>query len=585
MNQRAAVFATTAFTLGLVLRLILCALAPRYGYTWDHLDNIGMGRTAARVGLLNVYSASRSDLAVVKSYVDGPAGVASPNPTAGAGGSVRAELAEGEAAAAVPPTAPTSSMSDRSILERTAVVLPNYPPWAMTLFFAQVRVLDLMIGESPVNTFASRLVMGSAPFAFELLTAAGLFLLARRLDTSAGLFAAALFWCAPTTAMNSGSWGQVDAFILAPAVFLVLWLIERRFVLAGIALGAAVLLKPQGLILAPIALFGLLLAVFATSRPIVSANAFRVYVAASLKLGGAAAALVVIGTLPWTLAHGADWIARSYVQSYLDLAPDTTCFAFNVWYLDALRLDDRIVFALDSTARLGGASKDTWGRLLLIAAGAVGGFACWRLALARSATARSSNEHEVERANAGVRGTLNVTRNGPPGVRRGAAPIQVSLARALTVFACLWLWSVFLLPTRSHERYIVYCVPFLVLMGVVWRSYRGALMIVLLLATAEQSWNLWLAGPPAGTLLPRLGTVAWTVRHEMEAETPSDASGPSIDDIAARVAARKDQLLREAPSRLPAYQAARARVFPWDLILTLLSIGSYLWAFALSLRR
>ncbi len=606
MNRRLRILALTAFILGLALRLVLCALAPRYGYTWDHLDNIGMGRTARRVGLLNVYSVDRTDLATVVGFAPTPASIGAgresredgPLPSPSRSGGRGEDSASPEARSrdqGSPPLRPPGTIA------RTAVVLPNYPPWAMTLFFAQARLLDIMTGHAPVNTFVSRLVLGAAPFMFELLTAFGLFLLARALDAGerTGLIAAVLFWCAPPTAMNSASWGQVDAFVLAPAVFLVLFLVERRFVLAGATLGAAMLLKPQGLILAPIALFGLVIAAFAQcsdrrgARPALEPGAsparhagnrgerwrvaLRAFAAASIRLAGSAAVVVAAGSLPWTLAHGTAWLTRSYVQSFVELAPDTTCFAFNVWYLDALRLDDRIVFALDSTARLAGMTKDAWGRLLLLAAGALAGLACWRLVLDES---RSHTAHRLQ-------------------------GLGAPSARAVTVFACLWLWSVFLFPTRVHERYIMYCIPFLILMAVIWRSYRGVLVVVLLLAAAEQSWNLWLAGPPAGSLLPRQGTIELSIRHAMNTTeraggvgseagdaagaaagfATSDAHGSGDSESTARgVEEEKQRLLLAAPARQDAYRAARARVYPWDAILTLLSIGAYVWAFVVTMR-
>jgi hypothetical protein len=129
--------------LGLLARFVVLGIAPRYGYAWDHFDNIGMGRTAASSGLLRVYSVSKEDLAIVHGQ-------------AWKNGALET-------------------------IDRRASLAPNYPPLAITIFLAQASVLAAMQGRLTANTFGARLVMASIPIAFEWITAVAAGAIAARL--------------------------------------------------------------------------------------------------------------------------------------------------------------------------------------------------------------------------------------------------------------------------------------------------------------------------------------------------------------------------------------------------------------------
>ena len=74
--------------------------------------------------------------------------------------------------------------------------------------------------------------------------------------------------------------------------------------------------------------------------------------------------------------------------------------------------------------------------------------------------------------------------------RRWMAP-----ARAPATFAALWLWSAFLFPTRVHERYVLYCMPFVIAAAAVrprlWASVAGLALV----GIGAHSWNVWQRSP------------------------------------------------------------------------------------------
>lgn len=455
---------------GLILRVGLCDIATRHGYKWDHVTNIRFGLTALEKGLLRIYSVGPSDLASVPMM----------------------QQRDGAAERIVPPA--------------RSAVMPNYPPLCMLFFSAQVGALRAIDPQTTANTFAARLVMSSLPTLFDLLAALGLYRIVRRFaERRAGVAAAAAVWLAPPVLMNAALWGQVDSFFLAPAVLAVDAMLARRWALAGLFAAAAALLKPQGLLMAPI--------LFYAALTLERGSSGR---RALLRATGAGAAASALLTLPWMLESGAAWMQRCYIVSFLDAFPDTTLKAFNIWYLDALRLDGRVAVALDSRATLLGASKDAWGRALILASMAAFAFLARRSA--------------------------------------GRRPIGVVL------FAMFWLWSAFMLPTRVHERYIIYAIPFAVAAAGRFRRFLPVVAALFLIGAAEHSWNIWLDGPAAGTLVNG---------RELSRRIAAAGAGEREEVVAAA--------MRSAESRRDGYLARRRAVAPMEWGLTLLSLGAYLY--------
>ncbi len=478
--------------LGLLARFVVLGIAPRYGYPWDHFDNIGMGRTAASAGLLRAYSVSKEDLAIVHGQ--------------------------------------TWRNGALEAIDRRAMIAPNYPPLAITVFLAQTSVLALVQGRLTANTFGARTVMASIPIALEWITAVAAGAIAARLfGERRRRLAQGLTWLFPPIFLNSCLWGQVDAFFLAPAVLTVLFLLDRRWAAAGITAAAAALLKPQGLLLAPIMLFGAVIGVDDAPRIDASRVARRL-----LTIFGSALAVVAILTAPWMVVDGIAWVRRSYIVSFLTAFPDTTLYAFNIWYADLLRLDSRPLFALDSTARVLGVTKDMWGRVLFGIASAGIAILCWKKVRPRSVS--------------------------------------------LVYFTALFLWGAFMFPTRVHERFILYGIPFVLILSVGFRSLRPALLALLIVGTAEQTWNLWMKGPPAGALMNRRQVESRLAK--LQADYDQTSAESSVQGIRKRPA-RADavaSLAGEARTVLPSYVRTRRALRPWEILFTALSIAAYLAA-------
>jgi len=154
----------------------------------------------------------------------------------------------------------------------------------------------------------------------------------------------------------------------------------------------------------------------------------------------------------------------------------------------------------------------------------------------------------------------------------------------LVLFSALWLWSVFFWPTRVHERFIIYCMPFVILAATTVRSYRPVLLGLLVLGVAEHSWNQWLSGPPAGTLLPRRSSIA--IQHQRMVESfrqrpRTDAGGTPSEPPS--VQALQEYYLRSAAGRQARYRQERAAVRPWEIALTVISLLGYAGACLASL--
>ncbi len=478
-----------AFVVGIAMRLALVAIAPRWGYAWDHFDVLGMGAVAAQRGLTHVYSAPTDLLPTIRGWV-----VQNGTPV---------------------------------VISRREVYPPNYPPLATTIFWAQSRWLGVEAPDFVANTRATRLVTSLAPWLFEVATAVGVGLLAHaltgRTTTAAG--AAALTWLAPPLMMNTAVFGQYDALALAPAVLAVAAMAGGRWAAAGIALGVALLAKPQGLLIAPIAGFAALVAAPAGLLPCLGRLA---------RLGGVALATVTLGSAPWLLADGAAWLRRCYRMNLFEVLPYTTLEAYNVWYLAALLAERHPVYdVLTSTATVAGLTRDAWGRVLL------------GLALA-AAAALAWTRHR----------------------RRPAL--------AIVVFASLWLWSVFLWPTRVHERYLLYCMPFAIAAAATVPRLRPVVAALLVLATMEHAWPLWRTGPAVGSFDRR----AVESFHQQRFEAYWRDRAVTVEH--AKAGPKPEESLRLAFAR---HRAERAGTLWLEWALTLLSLASYGAAFVAAAQR
>jgi hypothetical protein len=358
---RPRVVIAVSIAVAAALHVALVALAPRYAFFGDHVDYVAWGRQAVTRGLVDLY--------------------------------------------VTPPSAPRAVFYNADGSTRTLTTGSqerlNYTPLAAYVFWATGHAHAFLDRAQVANTIMSRAVFAVPTAVAELVTALG----ARAV---VGLFASPLAaaWAfgltllAPPLLVDGPFWGQTEAWVLAPAVWMLWAMARERWLLAGVCWGLALALKPSGLLFGPMWAYA-----FFFRSP-------RVRVV----LGGALAVLVVATlALPFWLTSGATWVRVTLLQNYVYALHWTTMMAFNIWYVDLL-LTER----LDSSTSLLGLTRDTWGTILLILG----------LAVAFWVTRRWELRHE-SRAALGV----------------------VPLATLMTIAAVM-------LPTRVHSTYGAFVAPF-----------------------------------------------------------------------------------------------------------------------------
>ena len=480
-------FVLLLLAVGLTERAWLLEASTRWGYDADHFDFICMGVTADRFGLLNVYSVPKEQ-----------------NPT------ISGQLYDSQDGLFRPH-------------QRTAPRVANYPPLGITLYWLQSRALALVDPPLRANTLVARLVMSLASLAADVLAAIGVYLLGKRfVSKKAAVIAGAACWLFPPLAMDSAFWAQTDSWFIAPAVWCVWAMLSGRWAWAGVMVGLAAMLKPQGILLGPVVLFACLVLRDEHERASIGPIAYRL-----CRLVGGTALTVAIIALPWTIADGLAWLRASYISN-LTGYPLTSMKAFNIWYLDALRADAAVSFEmLNSQATVAGLSKDMWGRLLTIVV---------MLSLAVACGFRFRRNPRL----------------------------------AVVVFAGLWLWSIFIFPTRVHERYIVYCMPFVILFAMRLRWVIPAVIGLMLIGTAELSSTVWLKYPAAGQFSYNVATAihqdVLARYHQQAARTPPAKRPvpPSFDDV--------------VKLYWTDYQDLRQANRPWEYLATVVSLITYGWA-------
>jgi hypothetical protein len=306
----------------------------------------------------------------------------------------------------------------------------NYPPLSAYLLYASGLVFRAISRDRLINTPAS---LGT----FEFWSILGDFLVAwgcaalvalfrpgwaARLTYALVLFLPPLWW-------DSIIWAQTDSILLAPAVWMVYLMLHRRWLLAGVLWGIAFGLKPQAILFIPLWGYALV-----TTRPY-----WRVLAGAL-----AAAAVLFLVTLPFTLHSGWAWLVRSYIANLFAVYSNlTTLKAFNVWYLHLLLAD-----SINAQAKWLGLTRGNWSKVLLLAA---------------------------------LLATFVFT------VRRWGQD-----RRGLVLWTVLSLLLFMMLPTEVHERYLILVLPFLgVAAALTWRMWPG-LLLLLVVMMGQLSWPLWL---------------------------------------------------------------------------------------------
>jgi hypothetical protein len=431
--------------LGIAARAIAILVAPQSSYLPDHLSNMGWSTYAVQHGPWRVYDLPANQPLIAR-------------------------------------------LPDRRTGQLTETVRPNahacnYPPLSIYLFWLQgavwhaldrhevtqqpaPRMAQFIGSTAPVtsrviDTRASRFADALPGLLFDFLLAAGVAMLVRAVRTPRRqpileALAFAITILAPPIFLDSAFWNQADSWVAGLLVWCLVFLLRERFVVAGLFYGAALMTKPQAILLAPVFVY-----VFFALRFMPGGTWRR----ALGLLKTAALTLVVVAVIaaPFMVADARDqtnadgawrWFKRSYLETIgAERYQYTTLSAFNLWWLDLLghgRPQQRgdIQRFLDANAPLFGLSKALVGRILL----ALGVVLAWVLC-----------------------------------ARKWRWSPQSWLACTFAV-----MLAAFALPTSVHERYVYYCLPFLIALAVHARIWIAPLIALLLVATFEMTSFRWL---------------------------------------------------------------------------------------------
>jgi hypothetical protein len=343
----------------------------------------------------------------------------------------------------------------------------NYPPLAVYLLRLKGGLHGVLDPERVSNTRSAHLVFSAAAVVADLLLAWGCLAVTAALGgRRAGEIAFAVAVLMPPIMLDSCFWQQTDSWVAAPAIWMLYAMIRRRWLLAGLLWGTGLGLKTQGVLLAPIWAFALLLVWRGGSQTRGARELARL-------IGGVLVALLWLNVcaLPFWLSSGSAWFHNSVIRNLRDESPRTTLKAFNIWYVDLLVSEDP---STEQTwLRI---KKDTWGKGLA-AAGLLGaGVLSWRV--------RRSHEY------------------------------------ALLLFTGLWLLLVVMLPTRVHERYLLLCLPFLICLACLRPAFWVGVVPLLAVATFQVAVYQWMV--LGAGMWPEYLEGARGFHAKARAETPPD---------------------------------------------------------------
>ncbi|MBK8914859.1 MAG: hypothetical protein IPM64_09730 [Phycisphaerales bacterium] len=478
--SRTVLVCAACLLLGLAGRAFLLSQAPAHSFLLDHLDYLAWGQRAVERGPAGVYDADPLPGLVTRapprfSRSGEPLALFAPNACNYPPGSIYLFWLQGTIWRALDPDL------------RTAV-----PDRRMARHFGH----DGSAITSPLaNSHVSRWVVAAPGLLLDVLLALGVATLvtivSRERADSRQLAAIAFCVCilAPPIALNSAFWNQTDVWVTAPLVWTLVLLARGRFAWSGAAFGAALLIKAQAILLAPVLLFAWL-ALLMGRGTVPAAGSVAIGVTpgheqppgsawkglAAFLAGGAI--VFAVGVAPFVadglLREGGDplrWRQRGYLAPIFEHHNQTTLNAYNLWWLDFLSTGRN-----DTAEPLLGLRRDVLGKLLLAAAILLAGGLCWR--------------------------------------RWGGGPA------AWLVLGCVVLSAAFALPTRVHDRYIYYCLPLLISAAVCYPRFIPPAAALLTVGSVEMSWFLFYdEGPlPESMRLPTglmavvvLGSLAWCI--------------------------------------------------------------------------
>ncbi|OXM87462.1 phospholipid carrier-dependent glycosyltransferase [Paenibacillus rigui] len=206
----------------------------------------------------------------------------------------------------------------------------DYPPGYIYVLFILGKLRTLL--SIPFDSTLFLILLKSPAIIADLLTAYLLYRwAARQVTVSAAAGVSVLYLFNPAIVVNAAAWGQVDSFFM---LWVLLWLeaLRRGAVSkAAILYAAALLIKPQALLLAPLLLLYLL-----------RRQSWR----SGLQCLGWGAGTFAVLALPFTLHQGPFWIVKLYFGT-LASYPYASLNAFNLMSLlggNFVSLTDRVLF-------------------------------------------------------------------------------------------------------------------------------------------------------------------------------------------------------------------------------------------------
>jgi hypothetical protein len=448
-TRRARSVLVAGIALGLVLRVAAVWVAPRFGYLPDHLDWMAWATWARTHGVYTIYDMEPELVPLLQ---------VAPDPQSG----------QPTTYVAFAPHAYNYPPFSAYVYELKGVLwhaldpdvrtIPAPPPLRALL---EQRALPTTVELRTVNTRLARAVDALPSFAFDVALALGVMALVRLLrrarpDNVAEAAGFGLVFASPVVFLDAALWGQSDSWLASMLVWCLVWWLRERWAIAGAVYGLALVTKPQAILFAPVLLYALLALRYRRGGSWLEVSAALRAIPGALLVVAAVAAPFMVhdahgGAGPWR------WFARGYLGPIgTDEYAFTTLNAFNLWWLDLMAqrpsaaswwrlLDSRVPSPI-------GISKDAAGTLLLLLAIGGGAVACARRLRWRDASC--------------------------------------------VTFAFLVLLSAFLLPTRVHERYVYYCVPFVTALAVDRRAWRVTWAVVSLVGTAEMLSHLFVSESP-----------------------------------------------------------------------------------------
>jgi hypothetical protein len=132
---------------------------------------------------------------------------------------------------------------------------------------------------------------------------------------------------------------------------------------------------------------------------------------------------------------------------------------------------------------------------------------------------------------------------------------------AVVAFTCLWLWGTYMWPTRVHERYIILAMPLAIILAAGLKRYWPAVVSMAIVGVAALTWNLWLSRSPTSAGGAGSAYGAWQYMQSLAYQQHL-----SMD------------MVRLPPQFWAQYDAQRAGEWPWEILVTAVSLLGYAWA-------